>query len=177
MAKKKNIVFTGKAYWARVYEGNHDEYGGKEFYKITVALDNESWSKFNQSGCQLKTKPVESDSDILGVTFKRDVHPKTGIDKKGKAWSLGGGAPRVVDADGDELTDLIGNTSDVEVLVEIYTIDTGPLKGKKGHRLEAVKVLNLVKYEAPDDDDDTPESEPEVQEEAPKKKSTKGLPF
>lgn len=175
MAKTKKVVFTGKAYWARVYEGNHDEYGGKEFYKITVALDGSSWGKFSQSGLSLKVKPVEVDGED-GVTFKRDLHAKTGVDKKGKKWSLGGGTPRVVDEDGQEFSELIGNGSTVEVLVELYQVASGPMKGKWGHRLEAVKVLEHVKYEAPDDDEEI--EEPEVEEEAPKTSTKKkGVPF
>lgn len=171
----KTYKFRGKAFWARVYEGNHDEFGGKEFYKITVALDDESWALFNKSGLKLKPKEVSSDDDTLGITFRRDVHAKTGVDKKGKPWSLGGGAPRVVDVDGDEFDDLIGNGSVVEVLVERY-----PSKiGKWGHRLEAVKVIDHVQYEAPDDDEDEEdevEEEP-VKEEPKKKAGKKDLPF
>ncbi len=190
MAKSRNIVLRGKAYWARVYEGNHDEFGGKEFYKITVALDPESWSKYNQSGLGLKPKAVSSDDDTPGITFRRDLHPKTGKDENGKEWTLGGGAPRVVDAEKEEFSELIGNGSDVEVLVNIYVVGAGPMKGKKGHRLEAVKVINHVPYEAMDFEDDpefsdeSPEKdeapfetdEPEKKEEKPKKAS-KGLPF
>lgn len=179
MAKSKNVVFSGKAHWARVYEGNHDEFNGKEFYKITVELDDESWSKFNQSGLSLKPKPVASDSEELGVTFKRDLEAKTGIDAKGKKWTLGGGPPRVKDADGEVINDLIGNGSTVEVLINVYTVGAGPMKGKKGHRLEAVKVLNLIKYEPPGDDDDEAEVEEETPVEEPKKSTSKskGMPF
>ena len=175
MAVSKNVVFTGKAHWARVYEGNHDEFNGKEFYKITVELDGPGWVKFNQSGLSLKSKPVSSESEELGVTFKRDLEAKSGVSAKGKAYSLGGGTPRVVDKEGNEMTDLIGNGSKVEVLVNVYTISKGPLKGKKGHRLEAVKVIDLIKYEPMDDDDDVVEDEPEA--EAPKSSGKKGLPF
>ena len=147
------MKLTGKAYWARVYEGNHDEYGGKEFYKITIVPDDESWVKFNKSGLSLKPKEVEEDGE-LGVTFRRDVHPKKGIDKKGKAWTMGGGAPQVVDEDGDEFDKLIGNGSVVEVAVDVYSIKAGPMKGKKGHRLDGVRVLEHVAYEAPDEDED-----------------------
>lgn len=194
MAKSRNIVLRGKAYWARVYEGNHDEFGGKEFYKITVALDSESWSKYNQSGLGLKPKAVSSDDSTPGITFRRDLHAKTGKDKNGKEWTLGGGAPRVVDADKQEFSELIGNGSVVEVLVNIYVVGAGPMKGKRGHRLEAVKVLEHIPYESMDfeDDpefaDDTPEKddkdeapfdtdEPEKKEEKPTKKASKGLPF
>lgn len=171
----KTFKFRGEAYWARVYEGNHDEFGGKEFYKITVALDDASWDTFNKSGLKLKPKGVSSDDDTLGITFRRDVHAKTGVDKKGKPWTLGGGAPRVVDVDGDEFDDLIGNGSVVEVLVERY-----PSKvGKWGHRLEAVKVIEHVQYEAPDDDEEDEVEEPEVKQEekTTKKTNKKDLPF
>lgn len=165
MAKVK---LSGKAFWARVYEGNHDEYGGKEFYKITVALDDESWARFNKSKMKLKPKEVSSDDDTLGITFRRYVHAKTGVDKKGKAWTLGGGPPIVIDADGDDFDELIGNGSTVEVLVETYQSKMGT-----GHRLEAVKVLDHITYEAPDDDD-----EEEVVVEEPKKQAKKkALPF
>ncbi len=134
MAKARNVVFSGEAFWARVYEGNHDEYGGKEFYKITVALSDEGWTKYSKSGLKLQPKAVSSDDDTQGITFRRDLHPKTGT-YNGKEYSIGGGAPRVVDADGEVMTDLIGNGSKVEVLVNVYDITKGPMKGKKGHRL------------------------------------------
>lgn len=177
MAKSKNVVFTGRAFWARVYEGNHDEYGGKEFYKITIELDNAGWSKFNQSNLSLKVKPVEEGGSD-GVTFKRDIHPKTGVDKKGKKWTLGGGAPRVVDIDGEEFSELIGNGSKVEVLVNLYQVANGPMKGKWGHRLDAVKILEHIPYESPDDEDEEiDEVVEEVKEEAKPSKKAKGLPF
>lgn len=152
MATKK-IVLKGNAYWARVYEGNHDEYGGKEFYKITVALDGDSWGKFSKSGMTLQSRPVEKDSEVKGITFRRDIEGRDFVDKKtGKTKTLGGGPPRVVDKDGSVMTDLIGNGSEVEVLVEVYETKSKP--AKIGHRLEAVKVLKIVHYEPPEDDDD-----------------------
>jgi hypothetical protein len=158
------MKLTGKAYWARVQEGNFDEFGGREFYKITVALDDASWVKFNKSGLGLQPKAVSKDDpDIIGVTFRRDVEPKTGKDKRGKTWSIGGGAPKVT-LDGEEFDGLIGNGSEVEVVVETY--DT-KIK-KKGHRLEKVNIIDLVKYEAPDDDDDD-DDEPPVRKTPAKK--------
>jgi len=172
-----NLILTGKAYWARVYEGNHDEFGGKEFYKITVALDNESWSKYSTSGLGLKPKAVSTDDETLGITFRRDVHAKSGVGKNGKPWSLGGGPPLVIDEDGNEMDDLIGNGSLVQVKIDTYKVANGPMKGKSGHRLEAVKVLELVSYEPPEDD---AEDEVVVEEAKPTTKSSsvkKGLPF
>lgn len=177
-----NLILTGKAYWARVYEGNHDEFGGKEFYKITVALDNESWSKYSTSGLGLKPKAVSTDDETLGITFRRDVHAKSGVGKNGKPWSLGGGPPLVINEDGDEMTDLIGNGSLVQVKIDTYKVANGPMKGKSGHRLEAVKVLELVSYEPPEDDADdyTPAvTSEEVKAVTPAKSGgvKKGLPF
>ena len=176
------MKLTGKAYWARVYEGNHDEYGGKEFYKITIVPTDESWVKFNKSGLSLKPKAVEEDGE-LGVTFRRDVHAKTGTDKNGKPWTMGGGAPQVVDEDGDEFDKLIGNGSVVEVAVDVYSIKAGPMKGKKGHRLDGVKVLEHVQYDStdPDEDDDAPfeaeKATPEPEAKVESKTSKKKLPF
>lgn len=168
------LKITGKVYWARVYEGNHDEFGGKEFYKITVAPDAEGWSKFNKSGLTLKPKEVSSDDDTLGVTFRRDLNGKKGVSAKGKAWEIPGGPPKVVDADGDEFSELIGNGSVCEVWVDVYKVKNGPMKGKKGHRLEGIKVLEHIPYEPMDDEDE----EPVVEEPKKEVKKTKGkLPF
>lgn len=185
----KKIVLKGNAYWARVYEGSHDEYGGKEFYKITVDLDGDSWGKFSRSGMTLQSRPVEKDSDIKGITFRRDIEGKEFKDAKtGKVKVLGGGPPRVVDKDGQVMTDLIGNGSEIEVLVEVYETKSKP--PKIGHRLEAVKVLKIVHYEPPEDDDDdsimgsgsnssgsfADLDEPPVKQEVAKK-SKRDLPF
>ena len=171
------LKLRGTAYWARVYEGNADEYGGKEFYKITIAPDDESWVKFNKSGLTLKPKETGDDNE-LSVTFRRDVNAKSGIDKRGKPWTMGGGPPQVVDEDGYEFTKLIGNGSVVEVAVEVYTVKAGPMKGKKGHRLEGVKVLEHVAYEAPDDEEESADSpEPEAKVETPTGVTKKKLPF
>lgn len=179
----KNIVIKGKLFWARVYEGNHDEFGGKEFYKITVIPDPKSWSVFNTSGIGVKPKEVNEENGDLGITFRRDVHPKTGVDGQGKAWSIGGGAPRVVNEDNEDITDLIGNGSVGEVLVNVYDITKGAMKGKKGHRLEAVKVLDLVRYEplgdafAEADAEETQEEIVETTTPVVKKSVKKDLPF
>lgn len=180
MATRK-IILSGKSYWARVYEGSHDEYSGKEFYKITVALDGDSWSKFSKSGMTLKARPVEKDSDIQGITFRRDLEGKEFVDKSsGKTKVLGGGTPRVVDENGDKMTALIGNGSEVEVLVEVYETKQKP--PKIGHRLEAVKVTKLIPYDEFREDDveeetvqvDTPKTDDSV---PLQKTSKKDLPF
>jgi hypothetical protein len=181
MASKK-VVLRGKLYWARVYEGNHDEYSGSEFYKITLIPDDESWVKFSKTGSNLQPRAVSSDDDRKALTFRRDIHGKEIIDSKtGKKTILGGGPPRVTMVDGTVLTSdtLIGNESEGEVLVEFYSSK----KTKRvGHRLEAVRVHELVKYDPFDEDDDpSPDFDEDEQEEKeePKKvaKKNKDIPF
>lgn len=180
---QKTFVFEGEAYWSKVYEGHADEYNGEEFYKITVALTDESWAIFNKSGLKLKAKPVSKEEpNKLGIQFKRNVEPKVFKDKTGGYTEIGGGAPSVVDANGHVMTadQLIGNTSKVQVKVMAYRPKKNP--SMVGHRLEAIKVLKLVPYE-PNDDWDSYEEGGEQQEETPteapkkQKASNKDIPF
>jgi len=186
MASKK-VILKGELHWARVYEGNHDEYSGSEFYKITLVPDDESWVKFSKTGSSLKTRPVSSTDDRKSITFRRDLEGKELTDHKtGKKKVLGGGPPRVVDSEGNEMTSdqLIGNGSEGEVLVEFYSTKK---TNRVGHRLDAIRVTKLVKYDPffEEDDDPSPSesmgSEMEEDEEevkpAPKKTSKKDLPF
>ena len=168
----KLFKFKGEAYYAKVQEGNHDEYGGKEFYKISVALDDESWSKFSKSGLTLKAKELEAADDQKVITFRRDVEAKTGVSKKtGKKYTLGGGPPKVT-LDGEAFDGFIGNGSEVEIVVERY-----PSKiAKFGHRLESINVIDLIPYEPfeEDEDEDDVVETPPVKETKTKKKD---LPF
>lgn len=165
------VRLRGISYWARLYEGQEDEYNDKVFTKITVELDNESWEKYNKSRMKLRPRPVTSDDDAPdGITFRREVEGKMVKSRTGKDKELGGGYPKVVDKNGDEMTSdqLIGNGSLVEVKVSVYDI---PSRKLVGHRLEEVKVLELVPYEPYDEDDEEEEEEP-VKEEPKKKAST-----
>lgn len=163
------VKLRGEAYWARVQEDNFDSYNGLDFYKITVALDDPSWDKYNKSGFLLVPKGVSKDEeDKLGVTFRRNVEPKLFKDKKtGKITEFGGGAPKVLDENDEPYEGLIGNGSIVEVTVAKF-----PVKMRKGygHRLEKVKILELVNYEPPVEDEEE-EDEPPFK---PEPKSTSG---
>lgn len=169
----KLFKFKGEAYYAKVQEGNHDEYGGKEFYKISVALDDESWSKFSKSGLTLKPKELDAADGQKVITFRRDVEAKTGVSKKtNKKYTLGGGPPKVT-LDGEAFDGFIGNGSEVEIVVERY-----PSKiAKFGHRLESITILDLIPFEPFEDDED--EDDVVVTKEPEKKSVTKkkDLPF
>lgn len=122
------VKFTGKCEWAQLQKPD-PKYDN---YKITVYLDGANLDKFKKTGLQLEPKTTEQG---VCVTFRRPSK------KLIKSELVEFGPPKL---SGDE-GKLVGNGSTVEVDVVVY--DT--IKGK-GHRLEAVKVLNLVEYVRPD---------------------------
>ena len=124
----QEMYFKGKAKWAKLLKPDQ-KYGN---YQITVELTDKSLKEFVKSKLQLT---IKGDNE---VTFKRP--PQKLI--KGEMVEFG--KPRVLSADGEPFPIekyMIGNGSDVTVKVMVY--DT--LKGK-GHRLEAVRVDNLIEY-------------------------------
>lgn len=129
----ETIYLTGKASWARIYEGNRDMneafHGAGGAYTIDVLLEKEELDKLTASGSRLK--PRLSD-DGISIKFKRKhVHP-AGID-------VLGGPPQVVDADGNAFDKWLGNGTTVEVAAEVYDTKMG-----KGTRLTGVKVIDFV---------------------------------
>jgi hypothetical protein len=125
----ETYYFRGKAKWAKVYRPD-PEYDN---YKINVYLDEASKKLFQEAGTQLTPK---SDEDGEFVTFRRD-HSKM---IKNELVTFG--APKVVDSELHPLTETIGNGSEVVVKVQVYDGKKG-----KGHRLEAVQVVDLIVYE------------------------------
>jgi hypothetical protein len=118
-------IFRGKAKWAQLTKPDK-EYDN---FKINVYLDEDSRKLFATSGLQLTPK---TDEDGEFVVFRRPNY------KQIKKELVNFGPPEVVGADGQ----LIGNGSEVAIKVIVYDSKKG-----KGHRLESVKVLNLVPYE------------------------------
>lgn len=125
--------FAGKAKWAKVFKGDGDD--KYESWKINLYLTPDSWEEFKASGIQLQQRFDEEGSF---VTFRRRYNQI--INKELVQFE----PPKVVDADGNETTAKIGNGSDVVVKVATFETRKGP-----GHRLEAVKVTNLVQYDKP----------------------------
>lgn len=123
--------FSGKAKWAKVYQGDGDD--KYENWKIDLFMDPPSWEEFKKSGIQLQQKFSEEGSY---VTFRRDYSKII----KGELVKFD--PPAVVNMDNEPITDKIGNGS--TVIVKVLTFDTR--KGT-GTRMEAVKVVELVKYD------------------------------
>lgn len=133
--------FTGTCKWAMVHKMD-EKYGN---YKINLFMDDDSKKRFKQSGLQLKPKreiagggaePCKLDDEGAFVTFRRAHSTKINNE------IVDFGKPKVLDEDNEPTNALIGNGS--KVMVKVSAFDT--MNGK-GHRFEAVKVLDLVEYE------------------------------
>lgn len=122
--------FKGKCNWARLYEGMEDEkfgHYGIDFFPE----DNEA---FKATGVQLQPRENE-DGEVF---YKLRRNPEALI--KGEVVKFG--PPKVVDKDNESFDKLIGNGSTVTVKIGVYDTRKG-----KGHRLESVRVEDLVVYE------------------------------
>lgn len=176
-SKTQYVKLTGKVAWAhRLIEP--DEYMGKENYTVNFYPDEAGKEFFKKSGLRLQPKTeTREDTNLVGEVFVRLRRPTERDFKDGKTFFMPpfiynkDGSPLVtfVDQNGKAHTqhkgniDLeqkgeypnIGNGSEVEVELSIY--DAGPYG--KGHRLESVRIIDLIEYVAPEEEE---QSEPEV---------------
>lgn len=166
----RRVKLKGIGYWAKVfaenrdktgYEGALEETGGQT--TIDVDLDEEMMAKLRKSKSMKKGRPSEENEGMTRVKFTRKWQE-----------NYGGGAPKVVDAEGEEWdydeSGPIGNGSKVEVLLSVY--DTSR-RGIVGTRLEKVIVRELVPYDPDGEDDDfEPKSKETPKESKPKQSET-----
>ena len=127
------LEFTGTTKWAKGLK-EIDEYKGVGRWKCQLYLTDESFKKLKTTGVPLK---VREDDDGKYVVFKRPQQIKV----KDDIIELE--PPRVFDSDGKPFDDniFIGNGSTLTVKVMIYDTPLG-----KAHRLEKVRVDNLIEY-------------------------------
>ena len=142
--KTIEYTLTGPVKWARVSEFNRDMDGYECSFRgfdgahtLEVGQDMGDFQSLKAAGFSGQPKMHEE-----GIYVKL---------KRKHTDQYGGGAPVVVDADGKpwdtEEMGLIGNGSIVEVDIELY-----PTRMANGSRLKKVKVIDLVKYERPEED-------------------------
>lgn len=150
----QKFKFYGTCNYAKVHEPDQKF----NIYTLDAYLDDPSWRLFTRSGMQLQIRENEE----TGAEFVKFRRPVEGIiDKKLIEY----GPVPVEDADGNKITDLIGNGS--TCIFEVAVFDTR--KGK-GHRLEKLVVTNLIPYAGKAiDAHDFQEDEEEVAEPAPTK--------
>lgn len=132
----KTHYFTGPCKWAKLKVP--DEYRGEKKWKVNVYLTKDSQKLLKQTGVPLK---LREDDDGIYVTFSRPTE-KT-YNRDGKDETVQFSPPKVFDGELNEIDDLIGNGSIITAKVSVF-----PDKGSgPSHRLEAVRVDKLVKYE------------------------------
>ena len=131
----ETYFFKGKCKWAKVYPGQEKSQFGDRFSLDFYPEDQEA---FKATGVQLHPKEDED-----GVKYQLRREPQKLI--RGELVNFG--PPQVFDKANKPFTDAIGNGSTVTVKIAVY--DT--VKGK-GHRLDAVRVEDLVVYKKEDGD-------------------------
>lgn len=179
--RSKSFWFRGKTAWAMLY--SPDEYLGREFYKINLYPTPEVFEEMEEVGIFDGRKKKKDDdggnSGVAGqyIQFQCDTEKEL---SSGKMWYFH--PPKILDKDENIIVDykwtdknktdwerdgepvLIGNGSEVEVLVEVY--DAG--RFGKGTRLKAVKIIDLIEYNPEEEDDDVEEKKPEPKKEEKK---------
>lgn len=156
----RRVKLSGIGYWGKVFEDNRDltgyenalaDVGGQT--SIDVDLDDDAMALLRKSKSMKRGTTSPDNPDLTRVKFTRKWQAE-----------IGGGAPKVVKADGttwdyDE-DGPIGNGSKVEVTLSVY--DTSR-KAIVGTRLDKVKVVEHVPYDPDADEDDTPAPAPKAQ--------------
>lgn len=126
---------VGKVRWAQVYRPN--KFGN---YQINFYPESKEVRKaIKDTGFRGGVK--EDDEGNFFYNFRR----KPTIKVKGEEIDVG--PPKVTNAEGEAITDLIGNDSVVEITFSIYDYNHPEHGQGKGSRLEGLKVLDLVKFE------------------------------
>ncbi len=135
------LYFTGKCQWAKLAKPD-TKFDPAGVYAIDVFLDKDNLKKFNDSKMQLKLRHNET-SDEPYVTFKRPDKQMI------KGEIVERGRPKIVDRDDNELPGdtIIGNGSTVTVKITTYDGAKG-----KGHRLEGVRIVDLVEFDKGNED-------------------------
>lgn len=130
MASTVHYLFEGTCKWAKVRKP--DDYDN---FSIDLYPTTETMELFKGSNIAVGVRTDDDSEEFL--RFKRP------ISKMINEAEVTFGPPLVTDANGDTLEGLIGNGSKVIVKVAEF----GPYGGRYGHRLEEVRVMDLVVYE------------------------------
>jgi hypothetical protein len=129
--------FTGKAMWAKVFLGIHDDYEGEKRYTIDLVMTDDEVAKLKETGS--KRRPKRNEKGEWVVRFSRPFEHEI---------VEFGGLPKVLlvsdEGKPEPFEGPIGNESDVCIKVAVYDSRMG-----KGTRLEAVRVDKLIAYEKP----------------------------
>lgn len=174
----KYYTLKGSVKWCKVYEP--DEFSGVKRWMLNFyPADGGEWEKFQKMGTELGTK---EDTDGKYVTFRRPTTKLIGENLVVFSPPEISGAVEVKYVNdeslsvrsynkGDKVTvkqvgepQPIGNGSVVLVNLAVYDVKIAGTPSK-GHRLENIKVLDLVSYDPDAPKESTPAKAPEKKEE------------
>lgn len=172
MATRK-VKLKGLAYWSKVFPENRDLTGFEDALKdvggqctIDVDLDEDNMALLKKSKSMLTGRPSPDNPKLTRVKFKRKWEE-----------NFGGGAPDVFKADGTtwslEDDGLIGNGSEVIVVLSVYDTSRARIVGT---RLEKLKVTKHLIYTSDFDDDDGDDEMPAPKKEAKKPAASVPVP-
>lgn len=132
----QEVYFKGPVKWCKVQkpDTNFDKSGSE--WSTNVYLDDEGMKAFKASGLRLKQ---HEDEEGTYIQVRRPTKKRDGTEVS---------PPKVIDENGKEFKDLVGNGSVCTVKVITYDTDMG-----KGHRFEGIRIIDLVPYEGADVED------------------------
>ena len=129
------MIVEGNAYWASLVAPNTTY---EPMYTINVVVDEATAKDFAERGHSIREM-----EEGPAVVIKRKVNGPNGMVRK---------APRLLDADKNDVGVLVGNGSKVRVQYQEYDW-TYNNKSGKGLDLQAVQIIDLVPYKAGDGDE------------------------
>jgi len=145
----KYINIVGKCAWAHnLFKYDESRWGKR--WMVDVYPNEEGLALMKEYGIALQPIKKPLFEGEIGFRFRRDVEKMI----KGKTTEFE--PPKVLDEEGRPWgnEERIGNGSTVEINVAVYETRGGD--GPNGHRLQGMKVLELVPYVAPDADENAP---------------------
>lgn len=125
-------VIQGRAFWSFVTSPN-TRY--EPAYSLNLLVDDETAAKFKSDGFSVKEM-----EEGKAVVFKRKVNGPKGMIRQ---------APKLYDKAKNEVDTTIGNGSLVKVQYKPWEVNRSG-QTYRGLDLQAVQILELVEYNAPD---------------------------
>jgi hypothetical protein len=149
----KIVKYTGLVKWAKLFPTNvnkgWDDDDKGPFASIDFSFDDPDEAKAFKAEKTKKEFKEDEENGRSYVQFRRYT--------ENLKYPKFGGCPRVADKDNNPWPEkvLIGNGSKATIWVQVYETKNG----RKGTRLEAVRIDDLVPYESGNKDDMNPNDE------------------
>lgn len=171
----KEVTTVGPVEWARIFEDNRDMTGYEGRYEdcngaytIQQILTKEEMEKLKKTGSQKKPKQGRLMDGEIVVQFERKHEV---YNKNGDLIEKAGGPPKVLGPTGKrwdpDVDGLIGNGSIAQVTNLVSSFKGADGKTIARTTLTKVRIIDLVPYDKPDEEDMEDEVENELEDEIP----------